>query len=199
MSNKKSYNFFAYMSRMKLIRRWGLMKPTTDENIAEHSAQVAQIAHAIALIKNKKFGGELDVNKIATIALYHETSEVLTGDLPTPIKYYNSAIRNSYKDIEHTANQKLLSMLPEEFREDYEKIVEIDTDSYEYKIVKAADKIAAYVKAVEEMQNGNREFAMAEKTLKKEVEECAEKMPELALFCKYYLDSFKKTLDELEE
>lgn len=196
--SKKSYNFFAYMARMKLIRRWGLMKSVTDENIAEHSAQVAQIAHALALIKNKKFGGELDVDKIATIALYHETSEVLTGDLPTPIKYYNSAIRNSYKDIEHTANQKLLSMLPEEFREDYEKIIDIDPNSYEHKIVKAADKLSAYIKAVEEMQSGNREFAMAEKTLKKEVEAYAQTMPELALFCEYYLESFKKTLDELE-
>ena len=192
------YNFFAYMARMKLIRRWGLMKSVTDENVAEHSAQVAQIAHALALIKNKKFGGELDVDKIATIALYHETSEVLTGDLPTPIKYYNSAIRNSYKDIEHTANQKLLSMLPEEFREDYEKIIDVDPNSYEHKIVKAADKLSAYIKAVEEMQSGNREFAMAEKTLKKEVEAYAEIMPELALFCEYYLESFKKTLDELE-
>ena len=196
--SKKGYNFFAYMARMKLIRRWGLMKSVTEENIAEHSAQVAQIAHALALIKNKKFGGDLNVDRIATIALYHETSEVLTGDLPTPIKYYNSAIRNSYKDIEHTANQKLLSMLPEEFREDYEKIVEIDIDSYEHKIVKAADKLAAYIKAVEEMQSGNREFARAEKALKKEVDEYASKRPELALFCEYYLASFKKTLDELE-
>ena len=196
--SKKSYNFFAYMARMKLIRRWGLMKSVTDENIAEHSAQVAQIAHALALIKNKKFAGELDVDKIATIALYHETSEVLTGDLPTPIKYYNSAIRNSYKDIEHTANQKLLSMLPEEFREDYEKIIDIAPNSYEHRIVKAADKLSAYIKAVEEMQSGNREFAMAEKTLKKEVEAYAQTMPELALFCEYYLESFKKTLDELE-
>ena len=196
--SKKSYNFFAYMARMKLIRRWGLMKSVTDENIAEHSAQVAQIAHAIALIKNKKFGGDLDVNKIAAIALYHETSEVLTGDLPTPIKYYNSAIRNSYKDIEHTANQKLLSMLPEEFREDYEKIVEIDVDSYEHKIVKAADKLSAYIKAVEEMQSGNREFAMAQKALAKEVENYACAMPEVRWFCDTYLESFKKTLDELE-
>lgn len=196
--SKKGYNFFAYMARMKLIRRWGLMKSVSEENIAEHSAQVAQIAHALALIKNKRFGGELNVDRITTIALYHETSEVLTGDLPTPIKYYNSAIRNSYKDIEHTANQKLISMLPEEYREDYTKIIDVDSNSYEYKIVKAADKLSAYIKAVEEMQSGNREFAMAEKSLKKEVEEYAKDMPELALFCEYYLDSFKKTLDELE-
>ena len=196
--SKKSYNFFAYMARMKFIRRWGLMKSVIEENIAEHSAQVAHIAHGIALIKNKKFGGTVNVDRIATIALYHETSEVLTGDLPTPIKYYNSDIRNSYKDIERTSNEKLISMLPEEFREDYGDIINVDPDSEEYKIVKVADKLAAYAKAVEEVQRGNREFAKAEKTLKKEVESYAAEMPELALFCEYYLDSFKKTLDELE-
>ena len=182
---------------MKLIRRWGLMKPTTDENIAEHSAQVAQIAHALALIKNKKFGGELDVDKIATIALYHETSEVLTGDLPTPIKYYNSAIRNSYKDIEHTANQKLLSMLPEEFREDYRELIEVDHESYEHILIKASDKIAAYIKCVEETRSGNKEFAKAKLTLKKEVD-AYRKHEEIDWFCETYLNTFSLTLDELE-
>ena len=196
MSNK-SYNFFAYMARMKLIRRWGLMRSVNEENIAEHSLQVAHIAHALALIKNKKFGGCVNPDRIATIALYHETSEVITGDLPTPIKYYNSEIRNSYKDIERAANKRLIDTLPEEFRDDYYEIIEPDAESYEHKIVKAADKIAAYVKAVEEMQLGNREFAMAQETLEKDVLKCAEEMPEVALFCEYYLDSFKKTLDEL--
>ena len=196
MSNK-SYNFFAYMARMKLIRRWGLMRSVNEENIAEHSLQVAQIAHALALIKNKKFGGTLNVDRIATIALYHETSEVITGDLPTPIKYYNSDIRNSYKDIERAANMKLLEKLPEEFRADYYEIIEVDSDSYEYKLVKAADKISAYVKTVEEMQLGNREFAMAQKTLGEDVFRIAEELPEVAYFCENYLDSFKKTLDEL--
>ena len=196
MSNK-SYNFFAYMARMKLIRRWGLMRSVNEENIAEHSLQVAHIAHALALIKNKKFGGCVNADRIATIALYHETSEVITGDLPTPIKYYNSEIRNSYKDIERAANKRLIDTLPEEFRDDYYEIIEPDAESYEQKIVKAADKIAAYVKAVEEMQLGNREFAMAQETLEKDVLKCAEEMPEVALFCEYYLDSFKKTLDEL--
>lgn len=195
--NKKSYNFFAYMARMKLIRRWGLMRSVNEENIAEHSLQVAHIAHALALIKNKKFGGCVNSDRIATIALYHETSEVITGDLPTPIKYYNSEIRNSYKDIERAANKRLIDTLPEEFRDDYYEIIETDAESYEHKIVKAADKIAAYVKAVEEMQLGNREFAMAQETLEKDVLKCAEEMPEVALFCEYYLDSFKKTLDEL--
>lgn len=198
MSKKAQYHFFAYMARMKLIRRWGLMRSVTQENIAEHSAQVAHIAHAIALIKNKKFGGDLNADRISTIALYHETSEVITGDLPTPIKYYNAEIRNSYKDIERAANEKLIATLPEEFRDDYREIIEVDSESYEHKIVKAADKIAAYVKAIEEMQRGNREFAMAEKALEREVLDCAENMPEVAYFCECYLDGFKKTLDELE-
>ena len=196
--NKGGYNFFAYMARMKLIRRWGLMKSRTEENIAEHSLQVAQIAHALALIKNKKFGGNINADRVATIALYHETSEVLTGDLPTPIKYYNSEIRNSYKDIESSSNKKLISTIHEDFRADYSEIIEVDSNSYEYKLVKAADKLSAYVKAIEEMQIGNREFAMAEKTLQGEVETCAAGMPEVAWFCENYLDGFRKTLDELE-
>lgn len=198
MSKRAHYNFFAYMARMKLIRRWGLMRSVTQENVAEHSAQVAHIAHAIALIKNKKFEGNINADRVSTIALYHETSEVITGDLPTPIKYYNAEIRNSYKDIERAANERLIATLPEEFRDDYRELIEVDPDSDEYKIVKAADKIAAYVKAIEEMQRGNREFAIAEKSLEKEVLACAKIMPEVAYFCDCYLDGFKKTLDELE-
>ena len=190
------YSFFAYMARMKFIRRWGLMKSVTEENIAEHSAQVAQIAHALALIRNKKFGGDLNADRIATIALYHETSEVMTGDLPTPIKYYNDDIKKSYKEIERIANERLIEKLPEEFREDYRGIIEIDPESEEHKIVKAADKLAAYIKALEELQSGNKEFKMAEKALKKEVDayRC---LPEVAWFCDTYLDTFKLTLDEM--
>ena len=159
--SKKSFSFFAYMARMKLIRRWGLMKSVTDENIAEHSAQVAQIAHALALIKNKKFGGEINADRVTTIALYHETSEVITGDLPTPIKYYNDDIRNSYKDIERKANDKLLLTIHEDFREDYSSIIEIDSSSDEYKLVKAADKLSAYIKCIEELKSGSDEFRQA--------------------------------------
>lgn len=191
------YNFFAYMARMKLIRRWGLMKSMITENIAEHSAQVAQLAHAMALIKNKKFGGNVDVDRITTIALYHETSEVLTGDLPTPIKYYNSEIKKSYKEIEKTANETLIAMLPEEFREDYREIIDIDPDSYEHMIVKAADKIAAYIKCVEETRIGNKEFTKAKQTLKKEID-AYRKYEEVEWFCATYLDSFSLTLDELD-
>ena len=191
-----SYNFFAYMARMKFIRRWGLMKSVTVENIAEHSAQVAQLAHALALIKNKKFGGKLDANKVATMALYHETSEVMTGDLPTPIKYYNENIRKSYKDIEHTANERLIAMLPEEFREDYRQIIEVSAESEEHALIKAADKLSAYIKCVEELNSGNREFAMAERSLRAEVEKYRS-LPEVDWFCATYLDTFSRTLDEL--
>lgn len=190
-------NFFAYMARMKLIKRWSLMKSVSDENIAEHSAQVAQIAHALAVIKNRKFGGNLNADRVATVALYHETSEVLTGDLPTPIKYYNPEIRTAYKNIEKTANEKLLSMLPEELREDYRELVEPEADSYEEMLVKAADKISAYIKCVEEMRSGNREFAKAETTLREAVEKYFE-YEEIKYFCETFLDSFKLTLDELD-
>ena len=191
------YNFFAYMARMKLIKRWSLMKSVSDENIAEHSAQVAQIAHALALIKNRYFGGELDADRIGMMALYHETSEVLTGDLPTPIKYYNPEIRNAYKAIESTANEKLLTMLPEELAGDYRALVEPDAGSHEEILVKAADKISAYIKCVEEMRSGNREFAKAEVSLRQAVESYY-KYEEVKYFCDTFLDSFKKTLDELE-
>ena len=190
-------HFFAYMARMKLIKRWSLMKSVSDENIAEHSAQVAQIAHAIAVIKNKKFGGDVNADRIAVMALYHETSEVLTGDLPTPIKYYNPEIRRAYKDIEGIANDKLIGMLPNELQGEYESLIKLDDSSYEHTVIKAADKISAYIKCVEEMRSGNREFAKAEKSLKKEVDSYR-KYEEIAYFCDTFLDTFKKTLDELE-
>ena len=191
------YHFFAYMARMKLIRRWSLMKSVTEENIAEHSAQVAQIAHALALIKNRFFGGELDADRIATIALYHETAEVLTGDLPTPIKYYNPEIRQAYKQIEGVANEKLITMLPEELRADYRSLIMEDPSSYEYALVKAADKISAYVNCVEELRSGNREFAKAEKALRQEIRKY-ESYDEVRYFCEEFLPTFQKTLDELE-
>ena len=190
-------HFFAYMARMKLIRRWSLMKSVDEENIAEHSAQVSQIAHALAVIKNKKFGGELDADRIGMMALYHETSEVLTGDLPTPIKYYNPEIRESYKQIEGIANDKLIGMLPEELRDEYRELIEVPEDSYEHMLIKAADKISAYIKCIEELRSGNREFAKAELTLAKEVDSYR-KYEEVAYFCDTFLDTFKKTLDELE-
>ena len=191
------HHFFAYMARMKLIRRWSLMKSVSEENIAEHSAQVAQIAHALALIKNRYFGGSINADRVTTLALYHETSEVLTGDLPTPIKYYNPEIRKAYKDIEGVANEKLLGMLPDGLREDYRPLVMGDESAYEQRLVKAADKISAYVKCVEELRSGNREFVKAEATLRTEVERLCE-MEEVRYFCDTFMDTFRKTLDELD-
>ena len=182
---------------MKLIARWSLMKSVTTENIAEHSAQVAQIAHALALIKNRYFGGDLNADRIATAALYHETSEVLTGDLPTPIKYYNTDIRDAYKSLEKTANDKLISMLPAELQPDYRALIEIAPDSYEHTLIKAADKIAAYIKCIEELRSGNREFAKAATALAAEVESYR-RFEEVAYFIDTFMESFEKTLDELE-
>ena len=182
---------------MKLIRRWSLMKSVSEENIAEHSAQVAQIAHALAVIKNKKFGGKLNADRVATMALYHETSEVLTGDLPTPIKYYNPEIRKAYKEIEGIANEKLLGMLPEEIRDEYRALIEGEPDSYEQILVKAADKLSAYIKCLEELRSGNREYAKAEVSLRAAVE-AYYVYEEVRYFCDTFLDTFRKTLDELE-
>ena len=191
------YNFFAYMSRMKLSRRWSLMKAVNEENIAEHSAQVAQIAHALAVIASRIYGKTVNADRVATLALYHESSEVITGDLPTPIKYYNPEIRDAYKSIEGVANGKLLSMLPDELKEEYLPLIEHDTDTYEYKLVKAADKLSAYVKCIEELKSGNREFAKAEQALGREIEAYLY-LDEVKYFCDNFLEPFSKTLDELE-
>ncbi len=182
---------------MKLIRRWSLMKAVTDENIAEHSAEVAQIAHALAVIASDVYGKQADPNRVATLALYHESSEVITGDLPTPIKYYNPEIRNAYRDIEGVANAKLLSMLPEELAATYRPLIEQDSNTYEHTLVKAADKLSAYIKCVEELKSGNREFAKARDTLYGEIEKYFH-LPEVKYFCDKFLDSFSKTLDELD-
>ncbi len=191
------FNFFAYMARMKLIQRWSLMKANDRENIAEHSAQTAHIANALAIIKNRLFGGKIDTNYVTTLAIYHEASEVITGDLPTPIKYYNPKIRDAFKEIEGVANEKLLSMIPEELKDDYKDIIIQPCDTYEHTLVKAADKISAYIKCIEEMRSGNREFAKAELSLKKEVE-AYYSYPEVKYFCETFLESFQKTLDELD-
>ena len=182
---------------MKLIRRWSLMKAADEENVAEHSAQVAQMAHALALIANKFYGADINADRVCTLALYHESSEVITGDLPTPIKYYNPEIRAAYKNIESIANQKLLGMLPCELAEEYRPIVEQKVDKHEKRLIKAADKLSAYVKCVEELKRGNREFAKAEASLKQEVEAYFD-LPEVKYFCDNFLDAFSKTLDELD-
>lgn len=191
-----AYNFYAYLGRMKYIERWSLMYSTVKENIMEHSEQVAQIAHALAMINNKIFGGDANAEKCVTLAVFHECSEVITGDLPTPIKYYNNEIKVAYKDLEAVSNKKLLSMLPEEFKLDYEKIISPDESTIEYKLSKSADKLSAYIKCLEELKSGNKEFQKAEKSIKKELE--ASPMPEVKYFMDNFIPGFKKTLDELD-
>jgi 5'-deoxynucleotidase len=158
---------------------------------------VAQIAHALAVIKNKKFGGTLNADRVATLGLYHETSEVLTGDLPTPIKYYNPEIRRAYKEIEGVANERLLAMLPPVLQDEYRSLIDTDESSYELQLVKAADKISAYIKCIEEMRSGNREFARAEESLREAVEGYFY-LEEVKYFCETFIESFRKTLDELD-
>ena len=150
-------HFFAYLSRMRFIQRWALMRNTAPENVQEHSHQVAVLAHALAVIRNEKFGGHADAGAVAVAALYHDASEILTGDMPTPIKYDNPAIRKAYKAVEAVAEEKLLHMLPEEFQPVYAPILTV-TDPETERLVKAADKLSAYIKCVEELKAGNSEF-----------------------------------------
>ena len=189
-------HFFAYLARMKFIQRWGLMRNVRQENIQEHSLQTAMIAHNLALIKNKKFGGQVDALRVLLLAVYHEASEVITGDLATPIKYFNPEIKKAYKDIEKVANLRLLSMLPEELKSDYECVLMPGKEDDEHmKIVKAADKICAYLKCIEELKAGNLEFSKAEKTIHRDLINL--KRPEVEYFMVKFLPSFYLTLDEL--
>ncbi len=190
-----AYNFFAMVDRMKLINRWALMRNTYTENISEHSHQVAVIAHALALIGNKKFGKNYNAERCALLGLYHDTTEVITGDMPTPVKYYNDDIKAVYKDIEKTAGNRLLEMLPEEFREDYEPFFIKQKDDEElWKLVKAADKLSALIKCIEEDKAGNSEFSKAIISQKRIIEEI--NLDEVKYFVKEFLPAYELTLDE---
>ena len=187
-------HFFAYISRMRFIQRWALMRNTAPENVQEHSHQVAVLAHALAIIRNGKFGGHADPGAVAAAALYHDASEILTGDMPTPIKYDNPAIRRAYKDVEAVAEEKLLHMLPEEFRTVYAPILRPDGETEQ--LVKAADKLSAYIKCVEELKAGNNEFREAAAQTRAALEGYG--LPEVVYFLETFLPSFSLTLDELK-
>jgi len=187
-------NFFAFLNRMKYIARWGLMRNSRTENVQEHSLQVAMIAHGLAVIKNKYFGGDINAERVATVAMYHDASEIITGDLPTPVKYHNKEIIASYKDLEHKANGKILAMLPEGMQAEYTQLFEC-TDEYTEKLVKAADKLSAYIKCIEETASGNPEFATAKKSLEKWIDGCD--MPEVKFFMEHFMTGFTLTLDEM--
>ena len=190
-----AFHFFAYMNRMKYIRRWGLMRNTQVENDMEHSLQTAMIAHGIALIGNKRFDRDYDAEHIMALAVYHDASEVITGDLPTPIKHNNPVIKDEYHRLESIANQRLLAMLPEDLREEYTSLIEADENTPEWKIVKAADRISAYIKCVEERKAGNREFIEAEMSTLAAIR--ADALPEVQLFMEQFAPGFALSLDEI--
>ncbi len=189
-----SHHFFAMLSRMKYINRWGLMRNTVAENIQEHSHQVAVLAHALAVIQNRFFGGQVDPGQVAVAALYHDASEILTGDMPTPIKYDNPDIQAAYKQVEAMAEQKLLSMLPQELRADFDDVVTIP-DPEVHALVKAADKLSAYLKCVEEVKAGNTEFRLAKQQTFAALNRSP--IPALQYFMEHFLAGFELTLDEL--
>ena len=189
-----AYNFFPMISRMRYINRWGLMRNTQLENIQEHSHQVAVLAHALAVIENRYFGGSADPGAVAVAALYHDASEILTGDMPTPIKYDNPDIQSAYKDVEAVAERKLLSMLPPDLRADFEAAVAIP-DPHIRALVKAADKLSAYLKCVEELKAGNAEFKKAKEQTYAAL--CQNPLPALQYFMDHFVDGFELTLDEL--
>ena len=189
-------SFYAYLARMKNIERWALMRNTSKENILEHSAMVGQLAHGIALIAKRECDMNVDPNKAATMALFHEVSEVMTGDLPTPIKYYNTDIMNAYKNIEEKATRQMIATLPDSYQDDYISLT-LDKASTEARIVKCADKLAAYIKCVEELASGNNEFAKAERAILDDLDHVADSFAPLRIFIDRYLESFRATLDEL--
>jgi len=195
-------NFYAYIARMKYITRWGLMRNTEKENIQEHSLEVAILAHALCLIRNEMYAEEpakrLDPEKACLFAVFHDSDEIITGDLPTPIKYANPVIRDNYHDIEAQSKEKLLSMLPEKLQPVYRNILFFDESSPEYRaVVKAADRLSAYIKCVEECKAGNAEFTKARQTVLDSMR--AMNLPELDYFIDHFLPAYSLTLDELEK
>ena len=180
---------------MRFIQRWALMRNTDPENVQEHSHQAAVLAHALAVIRNERFGGHLDPGAVAAAALYHDASEILTGDMPTPIKYHDPAIRAAYKDVEAVASRKLLDLLPPELQNAYRPIL-LEEDGEIRQVVKAADKLSAYIKCVEELKAGNNEFREAAAQTRRALE--SYDMPEVRYFLETFMDSFSLTLDELK-
>ena len=189
------HHFFAYMNRMKYIRRWGLMRNTKIENDMEHAFQTAMIAHAIALLGNERYERDYDAEHIAVLGMYHDASEVITGDLPTPIKHNNPAIKKEYHKLEAIAQKRLLTMLPADIMPDYEPLIEPDESTEEWRIVKAADKISAYLKCAEERSAGNREFLQAEETTLASIRKID--LPEVQDFMDEFVPGFSMSLDEI--
>ena len=190
------FHFFAMLSRMKYINRWGLMRSVCKENISEHSLDVAVIAHALAVIRNTRYGGNVNAERAAVLAIFHDATEIMTGDLPTPVKYYNPEIRSAYRAVECVAQKKLVSMLPEDLKPNYESLIFQNSpqDAELLPFIKAADKISALIKCLEEKRMGNTEYAQAELTLTRAIQEM--NLPEADCFMRDFLPSYNLTLDE---
>lgn len=193
---KDDYHFFATMSRMKYIERWALMRSSRPENLSEHALEVAMIAHALCTLGNVRYGKNLDGERAALMAVYHDASEIITGDMPTPVKYYSEEIRDAYKNVERIAQEELLQQLPDDLRDVYAPVLMMqDEELVPY--LKAADKLSAYIKCIEEAQAGNAEFRSAAESTRKILEQQAETMPEIRDFMREFLPSYGRTLDEL--
>lgn len=190
--------FYSMLSRMKLINRWGLMRNTRNENISEHSLETAMLAHCLALINNKYFGGNINPERCALLGVFHDATEIITGDLPTPVKYYSPGIRTAYKEVEETAKGKLISMLPPEMQPEILPLLapceERPEDKELWKYVKAADKLSALIKCIEERMTGNSDFISAEKASMDDLH--AMQLPEAEYFIEHFLPSYGHTLDE---
>ena len=189
-----SYPFFAYLSRLKLIRRWSLMRNTVPENDAEHSLQVAMIAHAIAVIARDRYGKQVNPEHVLSLAVYHDATEVMTGDLPTPVKYHNDELRGAYHRLESLSADRLLALLPEDLQPAFTPYMKQES-GYEHTLVKAADRISAYIKCMEEQRAGNREFDYAAENVRKSI--ASIDLPEVRDFLTDFLPAFDMTLDEL--
>lgn len=189
-------NFYAMMSRMKYIERWALMRNSRPENVSEHTLEVSILAHALAVIGNKRLNKNLNGERAALIALFHDSTEIITGDMPTPIKYYNGNIQGAFKEIEAEAARRLLSMLPEDFKEDYESIFfPKQEEEYIWKLVKAADKLSALIKCIQEEKAGNTEFSSAKESIMEAIKEL--QVEEAEIFMGEFMESYYKNLDEL--
>ena len=191
------HHFFAYISRMKFIQRWGLMRNTMPENDMEHALQTGLIAHAMAVMGNRRYGRNYQPEYVLALAVYHDSCEVITGDLPTPIKHHNPAIKQEYNKLEDVAAQRLLGMLPPDLRDYYDPLIAHDESTPEWRLVKAADRICAYIKCLEEKKAGNLEFEQARRTVKKPIDQID--LPEVQDFMCECVPGFSLTLDEISE
>jgi 5'-deoxynucleotidase len=191
-------HFFAYVSRLRWIKRWGLMRNAIEENVATHSWEVATLAHALALIRNRHFGGQINADRVAAAALYHDATEVITGDMPTPVKYHSQVMRQAFGDIEHKAEAELLALLPEDLRADFAPYLqESRLPEEDQALIKAADRLSAWLKCRAEIRTGNKEFEPAERQIRQRLEQ--EDLPEVTYFMAVFAPSYDQPLDNLLE